>query len=429
MVDTKVWERGIVGTLLLDARQHEELLLSVKPEWFNNDNLRGVFENIRNGHEIETVTAGTKFTYYDIGELIRECDFPNMAYGYAAQLKDTYVRKIVQTQLQAVLDGGDMETAVQQLSTILTESQDSKGVCTVKQALFDAADLILKAMDNKDKLIHSPFSNFNELVGGLMPGRLFTIAGRPGTGKSAFALQMVTSISRRGHKVLYVSLEMLAEELAMRLLSNSTGISSTMLANGKVTQTEFMQVSGAAEKLKGLNLFITNQGRDVATLERMIRRDKPELIVVDSLNLMRAKGESERVRIMSITRSLKELAIKHNLPVIMIAQLSRAADDEKLPTMKSLKESGSIEEDSDVVLMLAEIKTEKDFHEINEQNFKKRGEYFLDINGFDRAEKSGDKLVAGVIAKNRNGATGKVMYLCKTKRYEFIELPEKEISF
>lgn len=429
MVDTKAWERGIVATLLLDAKEHEELLLAVRPEWFNDDDLRQVFINLREGHEAATAHTGTRLKFFDIALLIKQCDLPNIAYGYAEQLKEEYLRRNIKANLDAVLAGGDMEAAVRSVTELLSDAQDSKEVFTIREALMDAADLILKAMDNKDKLIHSPFSNINELVGGLMPGRLITIAGRPGTGKSAFVLQMVTSIARRGSKVVYVSLEMLADELAVRLLSNKTGISSTMMVNGKITADQFSEVATAAERLKSLNLFVTNQGRDVHTLERLIRKERPALLVIDSLNLMRAKGESERVRIMSITRALKEMAIKHNIPIIMIAQLSRAADEMKLPTMSALKESGSIEEDSDVVILLSDIKQEKDFQEINEQNKLKRGEYFMDIGGYERVERAGDKLVAGIVAKNRNGATGKVMYLCHTKRYEFVELPEREIGF
>ena len=428
MKDTTELEKNILSTLL-QSTEHEDLLHLLSEDWFCDENRKQVLVNLKAGSSVDQAVKGTTYKMFDLALLIKHNKFPSLSYGYAEQLKDAYLMNLYEREFQAVKDGGKVEDSVSRIQGALATLPNEVEVCDTKEAIFRATDGIMRAMDKREDLIYSPFGNLNSVVGGLMPGRLVTIAGRPGTGKSAFVLQMATSIARRGHKVLYVSLEMLADELAIRLLSTATGINSTAMSNGTISTDQFVTISGAAEKLKTLNLYITNYGRDMATLERIIKKEKPSLVIVDSLNLMRAKGESERVRIMSITRSMKELTIKLNLPIIMVAQLSRIAEGKPLPDMTALKESGSIEEDSDIVILLAQVTEEDDYHKLNEAYKDKTGNYFSDINGFQRAEKDGDRVIVAIVAKNRNGATGKVMYLCKTKRYEFIELPEKEISF
>lgn len=426
MLDTREIEKLIASTVL--QGNDDELVHSLNASWFSDTSYRKIIKNLQEGHTVETVATGTGMNLSDVATLIPHNKYPGLAYGYRDQLKESFIKNCVEEQLQAVKDGGDLGQAVEAIHSILDSVPSKEEVLTVREAMLKATDDIRHAMDRRNELIFSPFGNLNRLVGGFMPGRLITIAGRPGTGKSAFALQVATSIARRRHKVLYVSLEMLAEELAIRLISTNTGLSSTQMSNGTIDVNHFAAIADAAEKLKGINLHITNQGREITKLERVIRKEKPEIIIVDSLNLMRARGESERVRIMNITRSMKELTMKHNIPAIMIAQLSRMAEDMKIPTMSALKESGSIEEDSDVVILLSDVKTEEDFLNLNEAYKRKTGDYFDDLNGFSMAEKNGDKIVLASIVKNRNGATGKAVYLCRTARYWFEELPTPRID-
>jgi replicative DNA helicase len=285
-------------------------------------------------------------------------------------------------------------------------------------------------MDNVDKVIYSPFANINTLIGGFSPGRLLTIAGRPGTGKSAYALQIAMSIAKRSRKVMYVSLEMLGTELSMRVISNMTGISTTAMSNGKVTGDQVNRIGLAIDKASVANLLISNNGRDINQLGILLQTHKPELVIIDSLNLMYARGETERIRIMRITRSMKELTFKHNIPIIMIAQLSRSADEVSIPSLSSLKESGSIEEDSDIVILLSELKDEKVFDQLNDSYKQKNGEYLLNpAKGYAEVIKDGDKLILGYVAKNRNGPTGKAVYLCESRNYNYVELPIKYEKF
>jgi replicative DNA helicase len=423
MIDTREMEKLIVSTAL---NGEDELLQSLQAVWFSNNKYRKIIENLQEGHTIETVATGTGMNLSDIAVLIPYNQFPVLSYGYRDQLRDSYTKNQVEKQLKALNDGGSITETVDAIHGLINSASSGDDVLTAKDALYKATDEIRRAMDRKDELIFSPFGNINRLVGGFMPGRLITIAGRPGVGKSAFVLQMATSIARRKHKVLYVSLEMLAEELAIRLISTHTGIDSTQMSNGTIEPDRYTKIASAADELKSLNLYITNQGREITKLERLIRREKPEIVIVDSLNLMRAKGESERVRIMSITRSMKELAMKLNIPIIMIAQLNRAADEKDMPTLSDLKESGSIEEDSDVVILLSDVKKEDHYHTLNDAYKAKTGGYLDDINAFTRAERSGDKIVLASVAKNRSGATGKAVFWCKTSRYFFSELPERK---
>jgi len=119
------------------------------------------------------------------------------------------------------------------------------------------------------------------------------------------------------------------------------------------------------------------------------------------------------------------MALQYSIPILMVAQLNRESEGQMLPTLRDLKESGSIEEDSDVVVLLAEIKDQKSFDKINDSFNQSEGDYMLDpIDGFKDAQRRRDKIIIGNVAKSRNGPTGKVAYLCTARRYAFEELPK-----
>jgi replicative DNA helicase len=421
-MDRVVAEKMIVSTILQDVEEHRQLLL-LDAEFFSDGDLRKVYANLQNGVEPLQSYRGSAFKLSDIAFLMVYNTSPNSAYGYADMLREFYIKDKLQQELSNMDNIGE---SADRIISIFEKVQhkDSEDVKPISFYLTQAGEDVMTAMERVDTIVYSPFANLNSLIGGFVPGRLITIAGRPGTGKSAYALQIAMSIAKRKHKVLYVSLEMLGIELSMRVISNMTGISTTAMANGKVTADQVVRIGSAIDKAAVANLYVTNKGRDLNALSSLIKTHKPELVIVDSLNLMYAKGETERVRIMKITRSLKELTFKFNIPIVMIAQLSRMADEMSLPTMSALKESGSIEEDSDVVILLSELKDEKVFDQLNDSYKQKNGEYLMSpINGFKEMERFGSKLILGSVAKNRNGATGKVVYECESKNYNYIELP------
>lgn len=414
-------EKNIVSTLLQNVEEHRQLL-TLDADFFSDSNLRGLFVNLQNGVEPISSYKGTELKAFDFAKLLVFNEIPYSAYGYAELLRELYLKAELEKELHNVKDLSESSDRIMSLFEKASRKEDD--VKPISFYLSKAGDDVLSAMDQVDKIIYSPFANLNTLIGGFVPGRLVTIAGRPGTGKSAYALQIAMSIAKRSHKVMYVSLEMLGTELSMRVISNMTGISTTAMSNGKVTGDQVNRIGSAIDRASVVNLLVSNRGRDINQLGVLLQTHKPELVIVDSLNLMYAKGETERIRIMRITRSMKELTFKYNIPIVMIAQLSRSADEVAIPSLSSLKESGSIEEDSDIVILLSELKDEKVFDQLNDSYKQKNGEYLLNpVKGYEEVVKDGDKLILGYVAKNRNGATGKVVYLCESRNYNYIELP------
>ena len=421
-------ETFIISSLLQDRERFQPLLAVLSEDDFQERNYGAIFLNIKKDLELSELRSGTTLKPSEFAKLIMINSVPSTAYGYAEKLKQFSTKEKLEVELRQIQSKHfDMDQAADRITKIFEDSKvdltdDSK---SLKDLMKSAIDEIIRNGDQRDKIIYSPFANLNSLIGGLMPGKLITIAGRPGTGKSAFALQIALSVAERRHKILYVSLEMLGTELAMRVFSTETEISTVAMANGKVTLKEIERMCKIPEKRK-VDLFrVTNKGRTVSELKRLIMKEKPELLIIDSLNLMEGKGESERIRITGITRSIKQMTLQYNMPIIMVAQLSREAEGQLIPTFKSIKDSGSVEEDSDVVIFLTEIAEQKDFDLINEAFKKKQGDDIMDpINGFQDMQKVNDKLIIGIVGKNRNGPEGKIAFLCKAKQYLFVELPE-----
>lgn len=424
-------ETMTISTLLQDREAYQDILLALRETDFDNQTYRKIFENLKTGLSVGDLRNGTGLKPSEFTRLIVANKIPSTVYGYAEQLRALAIKQSLETELAQIARSknfkADIPESIERISRLFEESRFnlSDGADSLGDLMKKAVREIIKATDMREKIIYSPYANLNSLIGGLIPGNLITIAGRPGTGKTAFALQISLSVARRKHKVLYISLEMLGTQLAMRVFSTDTGVSTITMANGKATGEEMLAITKSVDHRKSDNLLITKDGKNTSEIRRKVSSIKPELLVIDSVNLMDGKGETERVRMTRITREIKQMALQFGLPIIMLAQLNRGADGQMFPTLIDLKESGSIEEDSDVVILLAEIKDQNSYDKINEAFKQSEGDYMLDpINGFKDAQRRRDKIIIGNVAKSRNGPTGKVAYLCTARRYAFEELPK-----
>ncbi len=222
------------------------------------------------------------------------------------------------------------------------------------------------------------FTDIDELLGGLHPSDLIIIAGRPSMGKTALATNIAFNAARAyreepgeegetrvldGAKVGFFSLEMSAEQLATRILAEVSNIDSNRLRRGKLSNDDFLRVVQASREVSELPIFIDDTpaltiGQLRARARRLKRRHGLGLIVVDYLQLLRLAGggrPDHRVQELSeITQGLKALAKELNVPVLALSQLSRAVEqrDDKRPLLSDLRESGSIEQDADIVMFI-----------------------------------------------------------------------------
>ena len=249
------------------------------------------------------------------------------------------------------------------------------------------------AKNNAGKLtgLDTGFYELNDYTLGLQPSELMIIAARPSMGKSAFALNIAANVAKNPGKpyVAFFSLEMGSDQLVSRMLSAESRIHSTNIRTGDLSPVQWQQISLAKENLSALNILFDDSGTVKVTdlrqkCRKLAQEKKLDLVVIDYLQLLSGTRTENRVQEVSeISRVLKEMARELKIPVIALSQLSRAVErrEDKIPIMADLRDSGSIEQDADIILFLY------------------RDDYYTK----EKSEKP--NTVEIVIAKNRSGAT------------------------
>jgi replicative DNA helicase len=265
----------------------------------------------------------------------------------------------------------------------------------VRTILSDYYDRIQYLYENRGQTIGVPtgFIDLDRLLGGFQQADLIIVAGRPGTGKTSLALTVADQAARRhGLCIAIFSLEMPAQQVVQRLVSGATGIQSQRLRTGDIREEELSGIARAIGDLSETSVYIDDTPA-IAPMEirakvRRLQAENPiDLVIVDYLQLMQAglRMENRVQEVSYISRQLKSLAIELNLPVLACSQLSRAVESrtDKRPLLSDLRESGSIEQDADVVMFIYREEM------YDENTFKPN---IADI----------------IVAKHRNGPTGQV---------------------
>ena len=336
---------------------------------------------------------------------------------YAALVMDKYLRRQLIGAGNEIVDLG-FDTATE-LEMVLDRCEQKIFRLTQErpqQGLVPIADTLIQTFNEIENLhqevalpgVASGFYDLDAMTSGLQRSDLIILAGRPSMGKTALGLGIAANIAQQHQlPVAIFSLEMSKEQLSLRMLASETGIESNRLRSGRIAQTDLEPLSDAIGTLSELPIFID----DTATLTVMqmrsqVRRLQAEkggklgLVLLDYLQLMEGSGSDNRVQELSrITRSLKGLAREIHAPIIALSQLSRGVEarTNKRPMMSDLRESGSIEQDADLVIMLY------------------RDSYYN--------PDSPDRNVAEVIiAKHRNGPTGTIKLLFQAELTKFENL-------
>lgn len=266
-------------------------------------------------------------------------------------------------------DTEDVEDIVDKAEKLILEVSERKvgGEFTpIKTVIMDAFARIEKLYESKGGLTGIPcgFKDLDKLTSGLQPSDLILIAARPSMGKTAFTLNIASHVAIREKKaVAFFSLEMSKEQLVQRMLCSEATIDSQRLRIGELEDRDWGKLIGAADKLAKAPIFIDDTaGITVMEMRSKARRLKMEndlqLIIIDYLQLMQGSGkgggDNRQQEISEISRSLKALARELNVPVIALSQLSRSVESRqvKKPMLSDLRESGSLEQDADIVAFL-----------------------------------------------------------------------------
>ena len=296
-------------------------------------------------------------------------------------------------------------------------------------------------------------TSVNEKVGGLHDSDLIILAGRPGMGKTSLATNIAFNAADRlrrdiadgidpaksvGAATAFFSLEMSADQLATRILAEQSGISSEALRMGKISREDFQQLSYASQRLAELPLYIDDTpGLTIAALRtrarRLKRRHDIGLVVIDYLQLLQGSGRATDNRvneISEISRGLKTLAKELSVPVIALSQLSRAVEqrEDKRPMLSDLRESGSIEQDADMVWFVFR----EDYYVAAREPKVPEGSDDAKIHEAHAAWQAEMERVFGtaelIVAKQRHGATGKVRLRFESRITRFSDLADDSMA-
>ncbi len=311
------------------------------------------------------------------------------------------LRRLITTAAEVVNigyeDSEDVEEVMDRAERMIFDLADdriTKGFRNIKEVVNETIKDIERLFDRKELITGLPtgFKKFDEMTAGFQPGDLIIMAGRPSMGKTAICINMAEYAAVEKEKsVAFFSLEMSAMQLILRMISSLSHISMHKIRTGYLSQNDWPRITSAAQHLYEAKIHIDDTPmQTVLDIRSKARRLKAEgsldLIIVDYLQLMhgRANSESRVLEISEITRGLKGLARELEVPVIAISQLSRKVEERpnKRPQLSDLRESGSIEQDADIV------------------SFVYREEYY-------NPEKN-PGLAEVIIAKQRNGPVGAV---------------------
>lgn len=293
-------------------------------------------------------------------------------YQYAQIVKQKGIlRKLIKAGNDILLAGYDEESDINKLLEKAEQSLFSVTQTFIQNKLVHIRDIInlryeefAEIHENPEhahnKLTHTGFKSLDNKIGGLKPGDLVILAARPSMGKTALALNIAQHIGETGKNVAVFSLEMSKEQLTDRLICATMGVDSWKLNKGLLEDEEFMRMGDALERLSKANIYIDDSaGGNLLEIKSKARRLKIEsgldFIVIDYLQLMSAGNPMNRVQeISDISRGIKSLARELGVPIMALSQLSRAVESRvsKEPILSDLRESGSIEQDADVVLMI-----------------------------------------------------------------------------
>lgn len=470
-------EAALLGAMMLDNRIAEDVQVRLRPDHFFEPLHGRIYEAVLrlvDRNMLATPVTLRPLFEADVG--MRELGGP----GYLAQLTGSgaaligardFANQIYDLALLRALIGvgrgmvegaldtseevdpkGQIEDAEIALYKVAEQGGEEGSVKSFAQATKVVIETANAALNSGGHVagLTTGLDRLNAKIGGLHPSDLIILAGRPGMGKTSLATNIAFNVAQRymrdqqdgiepsvGAPCAFFSLEMSADQLAGRVLSEQAEISSENIRMGKISHTEFSAFARAAQDLETLPLYIDDTpGLTIAALRTRARRLKRQkgigVIIVDYLQLLQGSGKSSdanRVQeISEISRGLKTLAKELNVPVIALSQLSRAVEqrENKKPVLSDLRESGSIEQDADMVWFV--YREEYYLNLIRPKDASSaHGDSATDVTAFEdwklKMERAHNRAEL-VIAKQRHGSTGTIPLKFEARFTKFSDLAE-----
>lgn len=418
-------EQAVLGSILIDPDCMEDVVNIVKPDYFFLSAHRVIFSSMMTMYsgskaKIDPVVIAdvlVKEGLYDVAGgreyLIALRDsVPSTANveTYAKIVEEKYLLRTLITTSQEIIESatsGEVDAnlllnSAEQKIYDIRQGRDTSGPKKVSDVIVNGVyDRLYKLTgEDKDqyKAIPSGFGMLDKYITGLNKSDFILIGARPAMGKTSFALNLAQNVTMMAKKkCVFFSLEMTKEQLAERLLSARAGVPSNKLRTGELTDDEWVRLGNAAGDYDDVELYLDDTASiTVPEIKSRVRRLKNvDIILIDYLGLIQSATRKEnRVQEVSeITRNLKMLAKELNIPVVCCAQLSRGTEGRgksHKPQLSDLRESGSIEQDADIVMFLY------------------RPDYYRSEVDEDKQDDIDENLTELIVAKNRHGAVGTI---------------------
>ena len=433
-------EQSVLGSMFLSKYALEKSIESLNEDSFFLDSHKKIFAALRDLSNNNTPIDVTTLT----AELEKRKELSQVGgVEYIAEITsivpsaaniDEYVkivaekstlRKLIETALEIETDGYQ---GVESLSDILdnaekkilnvVKTKEGSEFKTIQDVLYKTQSDLEKLSQNKGEITGIPtgFYRLDKITSGLHGNELIIIAARPAMGKTAFALNLATNMAINSKKsVALFNMEMGAEQLASRMLSSVGQVEGYKLRNGRLEHKDWKRINEAISRLADTNIFVDDTpGVTINEIRAKCRRlaasEKGlDVVIIDYLQLINGTAKyagNRQQEIAEISRSLKTLAMELEIPIIALAQLSRSVDsrDDKRPILSDLRESGSIEQDADIVAFLY------------------RDDYYNKDSAIDEYTSKSEF----IIGKHRNGPTATIDLIFKRNTSTFVNYIEKE---
>jgi replicative DNA helicase len=408
-------EQSVLGALLLDAGCIPRVMELVRPEYFyrpqHQDLFAAMIRMFTMGENIDVVTVLETARREEIFQTAEDAKIyltqlaqvvPTTANveAYAAIVQEKYYlrslitagREVVDSALDPQADAAQLLDFAEQKIYDIRQGRQSGSILPLSKVLVETYDHLQKISgeDRKEYLgLSTGYKALDAMITGLNKSDFILIAARPGVGKTAFALNIASNVAKQSGKAVAIfSLEMGKEQLAQRLLSAEALVESQKLLTGSLTDADWVNIAKATQTLAAAPIYVDDSAiTTVADIKAKLRRIKDlGLVVIDYLQLM-TSGRNIQNRVQEVsemTRNLKLMAKELNVPVITLSQLSRSIESrsDHKPLLSDLRESGSIEQDADIVMFLHREALYNDQESVNDAKC--------------------------IVAKNRHGETGSI---------------------
>lgn len=432
-------EQSVLGSMMLSQNAIEKACEKLFAKSFYQEKHQIIFQTIVDLYDKKTPIDLTTITselnnnnkINDIGGVEYIADLlsmvPNAANidSYIQIVEDNYMlRNVIDTSAEistlAYEHDGEVADILDQVEgkiVSIIKNRRSSEFRKIQDVLVDVQNNLEFLSKTKGEITGIPtgWYEFDKLTSGLHENQLIILAARPAMGKTAFALNLASYVTTHTDKsVAIFSLEMGAEQLANRIISSLGQIDGIKLTSGNLLNDDWKRITEAKSQLSGAKLYISDDaGVTVGDIKSKCRRlatseDGLDLVIIDHLQLLTMGGNygnNRQAEITDISRNLKKMAMELNVPVVALAQLSRGVEsrEDKRPKMSDLRESGSIEQDADIVALLY------------------RDDYYQSLKETN-GQSPDPSLSELIIGKHRNGPTGVINLLFKKSTSTFLNM-------